>query len=284
LEDWIVDFLNRLTDLRNQHDRAIVPGDANVRATQISNSALQRSNGVEDENAHFAISIFKDMEPMLVKRMKQLFRRYMDSSSNEDARTEFEFLLAAGSYQKLRNPILQLIKTLSAIFGLPQELSLEARVLRRQLLKIVDVREFSDEGVFKNPSTSLKVCQLVCKHCSYVCDMDLCRNDFLVKMVDSQYTFVCENCNQHYDRVELEERLVQELQRLMTLFQVQDLKCEKCKRIRESDLTDHCECSGAWMETLPRCEVSKKVQIYKDVSNFYDMELLQSVVVDVEQY
>ncbi|CAN6606997.1 DNA polymerase epsilon catalytic subunit A [Trichomonascus vanleenenianus] len=289
LEDWVVEYLEKLAQAR---EKALVDDsvdDEESRLTQISSTALQRSIeghnnvGSNEENAsadpnHFANGVLKEIEKPLVKRTKHLLKQYNEAVANPDLSAVFDFPKVAGMYRDLGNPVVQFIKTIAAIFNLSRDLVVEARLLRRHLLDLVDIREFSEEAAFKNPSASLIVTQVICNSCHYVRDFDLCRNDHLTRKEDRTYSFLCENCGKPYDRVILEERLVQDIERMVTLYQVQDLKCIKCKRIRESDLAEHCECSGEWVETISPNSVENSLKIYKNVALFYDFKLVQNLV------
>ncbi len=49
------------------------------------------------------------------------------------------------------NPVLELVKSLMQVLSLDKNITLEARLLRKELLAMFDVREFSKEGAFQNP-------------------------------------------------------------------------------------------------------------------------------------
>ena len=53
--------------------------------------------------------------------------------------------------------MLELVKALMQIVSLSKPLQLEARLLRKELLGLFDVREFSEAARYANPSASLSV-------------------------------------------------------------------------------------------------------------------------------
>lgn len=63
-----------------------------------------------------------------------------------------------------------------------QVLSLDANVanqvnkLKRDLLRLVDVGEFSDEAQFCDPCNSYILPEVICHHCNFCRDLDLCKD------------------------------------------------------------------------------------------------------------
>jgi hypothetical protein len=51
--------------------------------------------------------------------------------------------------------------------------------LKRDLLRIINVREFAPEAEFSNPCLSLVLAELACRHCNFCQDLDLCHDDCL---------------------------------------------------------------------------------------------------------
>ena len=53
-------------------------------------------------------------------------------------------------------------------------------LLRRDLLKLIGIRNFSEEAVFKDPCRSYIHCAVICESCNGCRDIDLCRDPFVV--------------------------------------------------------------------------------------------------------
>jgi hypothetical protein len=54
----------------------------------------------------------------------------------------------------------------------------------------------------------------------------------------------CCDCDSPYDLDNLEMRLVEMLERRSTRFQLQDVRCAKCKKVSCRNMAQHCSCSG----------------------------------------
>lgn len=130
-----------------------------------------------------------------------------------------------------------------------KSIELEVQLFRRHLLQLFDIKEFSAEGNFSNPTASLKVQDLVCDFCGEVEDVDLCRGVSEEVIKQSQLVEVagagglprrdfgktmpvgaCSECGHHYNKLVVEEVLIQQVHKLLTQYQVQDLRCLRCKR------------------------------------------------------
>lgn len=63
-----------------------------------------------------------------------------------------------------------------------QVLSLDANIvnqvnkLKRDLLRLVDVGEFSDDAQFRDPCNSYILPEVICHHCNFCRDLDLCKD------------------------------------------------------------------------------------------------------------
>ena len=78
-------------------------------------------------------------------------------------------------------------------------------MLRRDLLSILDVAEFSKDGIFTDPSESFKLSQVVCSHCGSARDLDFCKDADLLpdEDVDHAVAWRCIQCHHEYSQLAL---------------------------------------------------------------------------------
>ncbi len=74
--------------------------------------------------------------------------------------TDEDFPEQFGSRYKLRCPALEFVKYICKILSLDKNVTNQVLKLKKDLLKIVNVREFSDEAQFVDPSLSFVVPQV----------------------------------------------------------------------------------------------------------------------------
>lgn len=273
-EDWLVIFLDSLTKFKS--DTLTGPTQAGTpRITQIAHilKGQQKldSQGEEEISDELEPGVTDKFSKQLFKRVKLLYRKQLDSIINPEFAGEYDFPKLPGSHLHLRNPCLQLVKFFCAVLELSKKRFIEVRVLRQELLSIFEVREFSAEAQFENPSASLVIPQVICEYCNYTRDIDLCK--------DPETTiWGCTKCRRNYNKIALEEELVTQFNRMFTKFLNQDLKCDKCSQIRSNNMSEYCKCSGKWKETYTYQEFDKKVNTFEIVGKSYNLQLLSGVV------
>lgn len=190
----------------------------------------------------------------------------------------------ASSARGTANPVLELVKSLMQVLSLDKNIALEARLLRKELLAMLDVREFGKAAAFQNPSESLRIEQLTCESCALARDLDLCRDeDLLPDGRGGVARWRCNFCETEYDRNELEERILAGVEALVVQWTTQDIKCRKCGALRVNEFMEHCTCSGEWAESVKREEVMRRLRVYRSVAGFYGLRMLGDVVEGVWQ-
>ncbi len=80
---------------------------------------------------------------------------------------------------ELGPPALAFVRTICAVLALDSALDEEVAVLRRNLLKLVHVREFASASEFKEPCMSYVLRDVICPSCNDCRDLDLCRDPHL---------------------------------------------------------------------------------------------------------
>jgi len=136
---------------------------------------------------------------------------------------DFSFPILPGSHLNLANPPLEFIKSVCAIFAQAKEFTIEIGILKRNLLDLVGVREFSDEAIFRNPCEPLKLSMVICQHCNNIRDFDFCRDaDLFPSNARSITKWKCLMCDCEYDRLAIEFALVDLVHRLEMNFAPQD--------------------------------------------------------------
>ncbi|GMM29176.1 DNA polymerase epsilon catalytic subunit [Martiniozyma asiatica (nom. inval.)] len=265
-EDWINMFMH---GLKKESQKILEENKNSTRGTQITQilNSKQSQSLEDDENE----PLIKFIRKPLLKRIHALIKKQKEITNDPSMASEYSFPILAGSHLKLTNPTLELVKYLCQILSLSKKRNLPVRMLRRDLLTLFGILEFNEEGIFKNPSTSLITPELICDSCYQTRDLDMCKDD-------EDELGMCLNCERPYNKLVIEERLIFELKRLVAQYLNQDLICEKCNRMRSDELSPYCGCSGRWIQTVTYKDLVRNVNIFENVSNAYKMSLLREVV------
>ncbi|QPG73937.1 hypothetical protein FOA43_001252 [Brettanomyces nanus] len=277
-DDWVLLFLDAFAKDRERdgHSSQSAQGVVSPRRTQITQILKQHKfdgrngDGESMDMNEIENGVCEFFRSPLLKRIKTLISKQNEMLLDPSMQQEFEFPKLAGSYLNSTNPTLELVKSLCHILSLSKRRNLEVRMLRRELLLLFEVKEFSEEGTFKNPSTSLVIPQVICDYCDYTKDIDVCRDS-------EEVTFRCNSCHRAYNKLIIEEKLINELERAIAKYLSQDLKCSKCGRMKDREISLHCVCSGDWAATMNRTHILRRVRIFQNVADAYQFRLLRDV-------
>ncbi|KAI8325970.1 DUF1744-domain-containing protein [Martensiomyces pterosporus] len=216
-------------------------------------------------------------------------REACSSANSNDPNTHFPRL--PGSKLHLANSnadaALEFVKYVSTVFALEVPATNFVRVMRRNLLVLLGVGEFSQEARFVNPCERLVLTQVVCDYCNFCRDMDLCRDaDLLPAQVASEdgtlhltpAEWQCLGCGNAYDRTRIEERLIEQLQAIVLAYQMQDLVCSKCRLMKQDNFSLQCTtCAGKYKTMVAAAGIRTQIGVYQDVALLNRLSMLHDL-------
>lgn len=176
---------------------------------------------------------------------------------------------------QMQSPALEFSKMLCHLVSLDPQLTPQLARLRRNLLKMLGVREFASEALFINPGLSFVMPDVVCEFCGHCRDLDVCREG----------EWLCECCQTPYDHELMEYRLVQTVRRQSRSFLAQDLQCTKCKLVQRRALIGECErCTGPFELRSSQQALTFWLKTFSSIATHHSMpwlvEVLEFLVVD----
>ncbi|WVN90957.1 DNA polymerase epsilon catalytic subunit A [Cryptococcus depauperatus CBS 7841] len=185
------------------------------------------------------------------------------------------------------NPTLELIKSIIEVYTLANDHNIEVQVLKRNLLDLVGIREFSSEAAFKPPCESIEVPMVICKRCNSIRDVDLCRDPDRLPSVDpesgellepARKSWVCHRCDAEYDRLQIEQPLIETVTKMIAHYQIQDIACQKCRQSRADNLAAACSCGGGFKTTTNRNDLKTRLKMIKSVCDYHKLPFAASYV------
>lgn len=187
-----------------------------------------------------------------------------------------------------RDPALEFVRALCYVLSLDEAASEIVADLRIGLLRLLGVREFAKDAQFRNPSITMSLRSIICSFCNAVVDLDLARDVRLWDTYDQSHgrqepttvsAFSCEYCLHPYDMDAIELALIRDAQRLVVAYQVQDLRCGKCRLVKKDNMSQHCGCSGASYElTVDSRSLHASLRAYWKIAEFHQFSLLAQTV------
>ncbi|GAX75625.1 hypothetical protein CEUSTIGMA_g3069.t1 [Chlamydomonas eustigma] len=189
---------------------------------------------------------------------------------------EHQFPQRAGSHltkEELGTPALAYVRTICHLMALDARVTDAVAVLRRQLLKLLHVREFGPLAEFKDMCLGFTLPDVICSYCNDCRDLDLCRDSEL-----AAHEWSCGECQQPYDQAAMEQRLMVALQHRVRQYQLQDLSCVRCKQVLAGHFRNTCGlCSGDLKPTLPVEVLKKQLVVFRNIARFHGFELLEQL-------
>jgi DNA polymerase epsilon subunit 1 len=236
----------------------------------------QRDAGKAKEMEAVLEFIARRLTRKLLKVIGTVQARYQDAMMDEEIVEGFEFPDLAGSHLTLKNPVLELVKFVCATFALAKEFHVEIGLLKRNLLELIGVREFSNDAAFRNPCEPLKLPNVPCRHCDALRDFDFCRDPELIpNNLDVSPRWLCSTCGGEYDRTVIELALMQMANAMERVMAQQDLRCSKCQQIRPDNVSLYCQCSGTQMYTVNKVDLRRKLRTIVSIAKVHHLGRLR---------
>ncbi|KAL9274734.1 DNA polymerase epsilon catalytic subunit A-like protein [Drosera capensis] len=170
---------------------------------------------------------------------------------------------------------LEFIKHVCAALALDQTVQHDVLVMRRNLLKYLQVPEFAKEAEFCAPCSSFTLPNVICSYCNDCRDLDLGRDPSLNTQ---EWRCAVPQCGQPYDREMMENSLLQIVRQRERMYHLQDLVCVKCRMVKDSHLAEQCACGGFFKCKEDTSEFRRKMRIFYDVAVQQDFQLLKESV------
>ncbi|CAB1321597.1 unnamed protein product [Coregonus sp. 'balchen'] len=174
------------------------------------------------------------------------------------------FPVLPGSHLPLSNPALEFIKYVCQ--------------LKRDLLRLIDVGEFSEDAQFRDPCNSYILPEVICHHCNFCRDLDLCKDPSVAQDGSVLPQWFCSNCQTQYETESIEMALVEALQKKLMSYTLQDLACAKCKGVKEANMPLYCTCAGDFELTFPTKSFSEQIKVFRNIAAHYNMNFLEETI------
>ena len=176
----------------------------------------------------------------------------------------------------MKNPALEFIKSVCKILSLDSTITSQVTKLKKDLLRLVQVGEFSEASIFKDPCLSFVLAEVICKKCSNCRDVDLCRDPYLE--AGPPPVWLCAHCSTPYDRDLIEETLVRHLQERLLQHTLQDVVCCKCSAVKNTNMAEYCTCAGGFAPLHHLTDLEKVLSVLGSIAQHFHLTLLQGMV------
>lgn len=248
------------------------PDDSSQNPISAVNEEIAEENNIVSDLAKYIRSELSHKLYILVEKIKKKI------PSNIGPNGQDIFPVLPGSYLKLTNPALEFTKAICKILSLDSHLGDTILKLRRDLLRIVGVREFSDEAEWKDPCLSYVLTEVICKACNTCNNIDLCREHYVINETTGFPMWICSFCKAPYDTKEIEAMMIECIHRKCMAHVLQDLQCRKCRMIKDRNMTRYCSCAGRFDTLLPQSDLSQTLKTFLNIADHFQMIKLKDIV------
>ncbi|KAA0716868.1 DNA polymerase epsilon catalytic subunit A [Triplophysa tibetana] len=188
------------------------------------------------------------------------------------------FPVLPGSHLPLNNPALEFIKYVCQVLSLDSNIVIQMNKLKRDLLRLVDVGEFSEDAQFRDPCKSYILPEVICHHCNFCRDLDLCKDPAVAQDGSVLPQWFCSNCQAQYETESIEMALVEALQKKLMSYALQDLECAKCKGVKEANMPLYCSCAGDFQLAFTTKSFTEQVDVFRNIAAHYNMNFLLETI------
>ena len=138
-------------------------GRGGVGQTPIKNRGLAQASSQPSQKPA-QTNIRRDLTELLMRSVKGIHDVMPGDTSALEQSADFPLL--AGSHLKLTNPALEFIKFVTHILLFDKKARSDSARLKRDLLRIINVREFAPETKFQDPCDTFLLHEVICTFCN----------------------------------------------------------------------------------------------------------------------
>ncbi|KAM7314163.1 DNA polymerase epsilon catalytic subunit A [Ixodes scapularis] len=246
------------------------PGSSQVQRRTISQAPKEQSVGSET-----ATYMKQLVSGELAQRLFGITQKIHQKLPSNLLDGESVFPTIPGSHLSQSSPALEFVKAVCQVLSLDGNITQEVTKLRRDLLRLIGVGEFSDQATWRDPCLSFMLTEVICKTCNNCRDLDLCKDPYQGLDSHGIPRWHCSMCESPYEMAEIEALLQENLQQLCMAQVLQDLQCTKCHMIKRSNMMKYCECAGPFQPLLSREDLERKLSIFLNIAKHFHLSLLE---------
>ncbi|XP_055847285.1 DNA polymerase epsilon catalytic subunit 1 isoform X2 [Episyrphus balteatus] len=232
---------------------------------------------ISEENTEFKEK-FEQFIASLLKSLQET--QSLSEATQNISHTIFD--LATKLYQKYRKTdvkaVSKFVEAIITVIKVNKDLNDVVHILRRNLLKVVGVNEFSEDKELMNRQKFI-LSGFTCKACNEYRDLDI-MNDKHKSLRNGMWVWLCNSCFVAYDNHEIETLVTDDITTRMATYTLQDLKCSQCNGVKNDNLCQSCKCGGKYMAIFKREEIKKTLQILLNVAKLHQMDMLQHFIIN----
>ncbi|KAJ4448291.1 hypothetical protein ANN_10305 [Periplaneta americana] len=122
-------------------------------------------------SGEMAQKLYRMTETVHMKALKQAKNLEKEQEDDDD------LPWVDDSHKNLEKVALEFVKTVCKVLSLDSSVEEEVTKVRRNMLRLIRVGDFSDEAIWRDPCVSFVLPEVICKACNHCRDIDLCKDN-----------------------------------------------------------------------------------------------------------
>mmetsp|Transcript_52973 Transcript_52973/g.93039 ORF Transcript_52973/g.93039 Transcript_52973/m.93039 type:complete len:977 (+) Transcript_52973:45-2975(+) len=204
-----------------------------------------------------------------------------DASDDEDDEVKREERLRRHLEQKWSFPVIpgrrappgaldfEFMRALVQVLQLEECLGDQILALRDRICQKLHISNFMKGMGFENPCFPLILRDVDCPCCSMSSHIDVTSH-----LTNGPGIWICLHCGRPYDKEGIQARLVDLLETVLQSWQSQEVTCNRCKRLRTSQLQGVCECFGRFSLRFKLADFQLVLKIMRSLVAPHDLRWL----------
>ncbi|CAN7982572.1 unnamed protein product [Ixodes hexagonus] len=248
------------------------PGSSQVQRRTISQAPKEQSVGSET-----ATYMKQLVSGELAQRLFGITQKIQQKLPSNLLDGENVFPTIPGCHLSQTSPALEFVKAVCQVLSLDGNITDEVTKLRRDLLRLIGVGEFSDQAMWKDPCLSFILTEVICKACNNCRDLDLCKDPYQGLDSHGMYVLHILSCLDCYIKSYCELLFAQSKYQLSGASNSWEYDCFNLQ-IKRSNMMKYCECAGPFQPLLSPEDLERKFNTFLNIAKHFHLSLLEESI------
>jgi len=239
----------------------------------------------EEENEQLAEKIF--IHKLFDEKLLPTVQQFTQALQLDSGKSTEEFPDRPGAFRSMNNAALEFAKAVCTVLELEEELGAKVVMMRKNLLRLLYVEDFTTEARWQDPCRSF-VMPVICENpeCLRARDLDLCRDPVFTEQTVASASgdsvavrsWSCDACGTAYARDDVETALVAFVERRSAAFQTQDVFCRKSKEVKSDKLAEYSSYSGKYINGESPTALHDSLSVFESLAKHYHLDWLKDTI------
>ncbi|KAG7176387.1 DNA polymerase epsilon catalytic subunit A-like [Homarus americanus] len=256
----IASYMNAVYEKLQEESGRFTPGNTPMKR-KVSSQASRKPDDSLQGYVEFAQDLVSgELAQKLYFITQKIHKKGTSGREEEDESTS---LIVSDDSHNI--PALEFVKNVTKVLSLDSTVTEQVYKLRRDLLKLLNIGEFSPEAQWKDPCVSYVLPEVICRACNH------CRN------IDLR-VWLCPICKTSYASDEIQHQLIALIHTNSMAQVLQDLQCDRCSQVKQPNMTLYCTCGGRYKTLLNQADFSHKLRVFSKIASIYNMPYLKETI------